>query len=75
MDKQEVSHDNEINRGDGEFIRQLAKHKQHLEVGQKHSSRKQWSPHFILIMYNRIKKFDYTTIYVCYLFINSIHTL
>ena len=75
MDKQELSNDNERLTEETEFIRQLANHEHHPEAGQKHRSREQWSPHFILIMYNRIKKFDYTTIFVCYLFINSIHTL
>lgn len=38
------------------------------ELGQKSNSGDQWSPHLILIMYNWVKKFNHSTVFVSLLF-------
>lgn len=43
------------------------------ELGQKSNSGDQWSPHLILIMYNWVKKFNHSTVFVSLLFVNSVH--
>lgn len=35
--------------------------------------RNEWSPHLILIMYNWVKKFNHTTVFVSLLFVKGVH--
>ena len=43
------------------------------ELGQKSNSGGQWSPHLILIMYDWVKKFNHTTVFVSLLFVKGVH--